>query len=146
MVKLKLNALPDMHPCLLWNDIIAATAAVIESLASIHPSCVATEFQEIPDYGTETVVIEIVTAGVRPDDIAKVRRSYQDDRLVELAAIAIAGLSLFFSGGHQIRDISLRGTAADYLVDDEQYLLGDCWTESQGRFSIGLEATLGTSR
>jgi hypothetical protein len=42
---------------------------------------------------------------------------------VELAAIAIAGLALFAAGGHQIRDIALRGSSADYLVDAESYLL-----------------------
>jgi hypothetical protein len=44
-------------------------------------------------------------------------------RLVELAAIAVAGLALFCAGGHQIRDVSLRGTSADYLIDDERHLL-----------------------
>ena len=55
--------------------------------------------------------------------IGKVRRTYESHRLIELAAIAIAGLGLFAAGGHQIRDVALRGSSADYLVDEENYLL-----------------------
>ena len=43
--------------------------------------------------------------------------------LIELAAIAIAGLALFAAGGHQIRDVALRGTSAHYLVDADGHLL-----------------------
>jgi hypothetical protein len=45
-------------------------------------------------------------------------RTYEPFRLVELAAIAIAGLGLYHAGGHEIRDIALRGSGADYLVDE----------------------------
>jgi hypothetical protein len=44
-------------------------------------------------------------------------------RQVELASVAIAGLALHYAGNHEIRDIAFRGTAADYLVGEEGYLL-----------------------
>jgi hypothetical protein len=40
-----------------------------------------------------------------------------------LAAIAIAGLGLYYGGRHEIRDVALRGSAADYLVDDANHFL-----------------------
>ncbi len=44
-------------------------------------------------------------------------------RQVELASTAIAGLALHHAGNHEIRDIAFRGSAADYLVGEEGYLL-----------------------
>jgi hypothetical protein len=122
-VRLKLTALPEMHPCLLWNDVLAATAAVLEQDAASRSHPVFLQIQEIPGYGSGEVRIEIAVAGVPRGDVAKARRTYESHRRVELAAIAVAGLALFCAGGHQIRDVSLRGTSADYLIDDERYLL-----------------------
>ena len=122
-LRLKLTELPEMHPCLLWNDILAAAVAVLEQGPTNRSYAVSVQFQEIPGYGSGEMSLEVVAAGVSRGDVAKVRRTYESHRLVELAAIAVAGLSLYCSGGHQIRDISLQGTSADYLVDDERYLL-----------------------
>lgn len=122
-LRLKLTDLPEMHPCLLWNDILAAAVAVLEQAPTNRSFDVSVQLREIPGYGSGEVSLEVVGAGVSRGDVVKVRRTYESHRLVELAAIAVAGLSLFCSGGHQIRDISLRGTSADYLVDDERYLL-----------------------
>jgi hypothetical protein len=47
-----------------------------------------------------------------------------------LASIAIAGLALHHAGNHEIRDIAFRGSASDYRVGDERYLL-----EVDGRWS-----------
>jgi len=77
----------------------------------------------VPGYGSEEVEFEIVSAGIPDNNIIKVRRTYEAHRLVEFAAIAVAGLALFHAGGHQIRDVALRGASADYLVDDEGSLL-----------------------
>jgi hypothetical protein len=41
----------------------------------------------------------------------------------QLSAIAIAGFALYHGGGHEIRDIAVRGSTADYLVDEENHLL-----------------------
>lgn len=120
---MRLRDLPDMHPCLLWNDILAAAVAVLEKQTPGTSHAVFLQLEEIPAYGSGDVNLEIVATGVTREEVAKVRRTYESHRLVELAAIGVAGLALFCSGGHQIRDVSLRGTSADYLVDDVRYLL-----------------------
>jgi hypothetical protein len=72
-------------------------------------------------------------------------------RQVELASIAITGLALHYAGNHEIRDIALRGSAADYLVGEEGYLLevavlwrrtdfGAAWAQKWDR----LEEQVGT--
>lgn len=55
--------------------------------------------------------------------MSRLQRTYESSRLVELAAIAIAGLGLYHGGGHEIIDIALRGSAADYLVGESNHLL-----------------------
>jgi hypothetical protein len=79
--------------------------------------------EDIPGYGSGQVELEIVGTGIPEGDIAKAVRTYEPQRRVELAAIALAGLALLQAGRHQIRDIALRGTSADYLVDDQRHLL-----------------------
>ena len=123
MTRLRLADLPDMHPCLLWDDILAATVAVFEDRGTPTPFRCSLRFEDVPAYGTEEVDLEIVRSGVSGGAFGKARRTYEAHRLVELAAIAVAGLALFHGGGHQIRDVSLRGTSADYLVDHEGHML-----------------------
>jgi hypothetical protein len=65
----------------------------------------------------------IEPAGVTADRIVRVRRTYEPSRLVELAAIAVAGAALHHTGGHEIRDIAARGSAADYLIDEANHHL-----------------------
>jgi hypothetical protein len=55
--------------------------------------------------------------------VSRLRRTYEASRIVELAAIAIAGLGLYHGGGHEIRDVALRGSAADYLVDETNHVM-----------------------
>jgi hypothetical protein len=40
-----------------------------------------------------------------------------------LAAIAITALALYHGGGHEIVDLAIRGSGADYLVDYNRQLL-----------------------
>jgi hypothetical protein len=65
----------------------------------------------------------IEPTGVSPARVARIRRTYEAPRLVELAAIAIAGLGLYHAGGHEIRDVALRWSGADYIVDEANDLL-----------------------
>ena len=112
-----------MHPGLLWDDIIAAAVAVLDERGFAAPFHYTLQVQDVPGYGSGQIELQIVTSGVGSGQIDKVRRTYESHRLVELAAIALAGLGLFAAGGHQIRDVALRGSSADYLVDDDNYLL-----------------------
>jgi hypothetical protein len=112
-----------MHPCLLWDDIIAAAVAVLDERGISAPFRFALEVDDVPNHGSGVIDLQIVKGGISNAQIAKVRRTFEAHRLVELASIAVAGLGLFAAGGHQIRDIALRGSSADYLVDEENYLL-----------------------
>jgi hypothetical protein len=40
---------------------------------------------------------------VAPEHVSRLQRTYESSRLVELAAIIIAGLGLYYEGGHEIR-------------------------------------------
>ena len=122
-MKLRLIDLPDMHPCLLWDDIIAAAVAVLDERGFSAPFRFSMDVQDLPGYDNVVIDFQILKSGVTSGQIGKVRRTYESHRLIELAAIAIAGLGLFAAGGHQIRDVALRGSSADYLVDEENYLL-----------------------
>lgn len=122
-VRLRLSDLPDMHPCLLWDDILAAAAAVMTRRESEDAYRLSLQMEDVPGWGSSAIDLEILLTGVEQANVAKVQRTYEANRLVELAAIAMAGLALFHAGGHQIRDVSLRGSAADYLVDLDGHVL-----------------------
>ena len=92
-------------------------------LCTSVPLILSLEMKDMPSYGSGQIDLQIVKGGITSGQIGKVRRTYESHRLVELAAIAVTGLGLFAAGGHQIRDIALRGSSADYLVDEENYLL-----------------------
>ena len=112
-----------MHPCLLWDDIIAATVAVFDDRGFSAPFRFGLTIEDLPRFGSGQLDLRILKGGVPDKHVLRIRRTLEAHRLVELAAIAVAGLGLFASGGHQIRDVALRGSSADYLVDQEDYLL-----------------------
>jgi hypothetical protein len=122
-VKLRLSDLAHMHPSLLWVEIAAATAAVLDGRGFPRPYQFPVDVDNVPKFGTGRVNLEISRAGISADHVRRLRRTWDSPRRVELAAIAIAGLALFAAGGHQIRDVALRGTSADYLVDADGHLL-----------------------
>jgi hypothetical protein len=122
-VKLRLCDLAHMHPALLWVEIAASTVAVLESRGFPTPYQFPVDVDNVPDFGTGRLDLEISRAGISADHILRLRRAWESPRLVELAAIAIAGLALFAAGRHQIRDVALHGTSADYLVDADCHLL-----------------------
>jgi hypothetical protein len=113
-----LSDLRDMHPRLLWDEIVAATSSILEErFHGQSQALIALDFRRIPLVGSgeETLQIRLRLQG--EFDLARIRRTYERPRLVELAAIAITGLSLYHLGGHEMVDVALRGSAADYLVD-----------------------------
>ena len=119
----RLVDLPGMHPNLLWDTIIPATAAVFADLAASAPHPLPLTVQAVPRFGSQELRLLIDPGGVSPDLVAKVRRTYDLSRLVELAAIAVAALGLHQAGGHQMMDVARRGTGADYLVDQTLHRL-----------------------
>jgi hypothetical protein len=122
-IAVRLVDLAAMHPHLLWDDIIAATVAVC---SATHPPArfpLALMVQDLPGFGSELLQLAIDPTGVAADHVRRLQRTYEAARLVELAAIAIAGLGLYYGGGHEMRDVALRGSGADYLVDETNHLL-----------------------
>lgn len=122
-VAVRLVELSAMHPRLLWDTIVTATVAVFAELQNAPPFQFTLAVQDVPGFGSEDVQFVLDAAGVPDDLVTRVRRTYEPSRLVELAAIAIAGLGLHYAGGHEIMDLAVRGSAADYLVDQSQHHL-----------------------
>lgn len=122
-VTVRLLDLTAMHPRLLWDDLAAAAAATLAGADTRGPFPFELTVQDVPAFGSDVVRMTIDPAGLSPDHVARLRRTYEPSRLVELAAVAVAGLGLYHAGGHEIRDVALRGSGADYLVDDAAHLL-----------------------
>ena len=119
----RLLDLAAMHPRLLWDEIRTATAAVLlERSGNQTCSCVV-EVEGVPGFGTGSLPLAISAEGTDPDHVARLRRTYELSRIVELAAIGVAGLAIHCAGRHEIRDVAIRGTSADYLVDGENHVL-----------------------
>lgn len=108
----RLLDLPILHPRLLWETIILAGASVLEGVDRRAPYRFLILAEDIPGFGSEELILTIDPSGYDEESIVRLRRTF------ELAAIAVAALALALSGGHEIVDVALRGSAADYLVGD----------------------------
>lgn len=115
--------LPRFHPHLLWREMRLATAAVIADLGKKAPFEFELTVMNVPGFHDDVLEMSIEFGKVTKMDLQRLRRTYEQARRVELAAIALAGLALYHAGGHEIRDLTWPGSGADYLVDDEEYLL-----------------------
>jgi hypothetical protein len=118
-----LDNLTIMHPQLSWNDMRAAAVAIFADSGAMPPFEFELEVKDVPGFDDDTLWMKIDARTISDAYVAQLRRTYEPARLVELAAIAIAGLALYHAGGHVIDDVALRGTGADYLVDEGSYLL-----------------------
>jgi hypothetical protein len=122
-VPTRLIDLPAMHPELLWESIIAATVAVLGEPGREPPFPLGLSVENVLGFGSEECRLLIDPFGVVPHRVAQVRRTYEPSRLIELAAIAVTGLALSHAGGHEIVDLAVRGSGADYLVDQARHHL-----------------------
>jgi hypothetical protein len=122
-IAVHLTELVALHPRLLWDEIIGAAVAVLGRGSVESTFSFQLTVQDLPDFGTDRLNLVIDPAGILADQVTRLQRTYEASRLVEMAAIAIAGLGLYHGGGHEIRDVALRGSAADYLVDEAGHLL-----------------------
>jgi hypothetical protein len=122
-ISVRLIDLAMMHPRLLWADIGAAALAVLDDAGAQAPFPFQLAIRDVPGFGSGTLRMAIGPDEIPPAHVARLRRTHDPSRLVELAGIAIAGLGLYHAGGHEIRDVALRGSAADYLVDEANHLL-----------------------
>ena len=122
-VSAHLDDLTIMHPQLLWDDFRAATVAVLVDNGAKPPFEFELAVQEVPGFADNTLWMTIDAKTYAEPYLTRLRRTYEPARLVEFAAIAIAGLGLYYARGHLIHDLALRGSGADYLVDEGSSLL-----------------------
>jgi hypothetical protein len=122
-ISVRLIELTIMHPRLLWEDIMAATVAMLSRIGVQSPFPFELTVEDLPGFGSAQLRLVIDPAGVASEHVNRLQRTYEPARLVELAAIAVVGLGLYYGGGHEIMDIALRGSGADYLIDEANLLL-----------------------
>lgn len=142
-VACRLVDLSEMHPGLLWESIVLAAAAILQERFSSVPYRLTLDVRNVPGFRTDELILNIDPDGVDMGRITRFKRTYEESQQVELAAIAIAGLGLYFAGCHEIRDVAIRGSAADHLVGEEHHRLeiggrtrrADFWTSWQQKWS-----------
>ena len=122
-VAVSLSGLPQMHPLLLWEPIIPAAFLVFQQRGMEPPYRFVMAIEDLPGFGTDMLELAIETPGISPLMIERCERTFELSRLIEFAAIAIAGLTLHAAGGHELIDVARRGSAADYLVDAARHPL-----------------------
>jgi hypothetical protein len=99
----RLSDLADMHPRLTWAEIATAAAAVLGGSGPIESVAFSVDCHDLPGFGSGPILLDIDCSSVTEAEIARIRRTYESSRLVELAAIAVTGLSLYHGGGHNNR-------------------------------------------
>ncbi len=104
-----LQDLPNLHPRLLWETIGLAAAAVLAGVAGQPPYPFVVHAENLPGFGGGDLMLAIDPGPVGDDSILRLRRTFDLPRQVELAAIAVAGLALAYTGGYEICDVALRG-------------------------------------
>ena len=66
--------------------------------------------------------LAIETPGISPLMIERCERTFELSRLIEFAAIAIAGLTLHAAGGHELIDVARRGILDPQVLRDRVLL------------------------
>jgi hypothetical protein len=120
--------LRTMHPNLGWQLSIEALVAVCDQRGFERPYRWRMKFDNVPGFRTNEAELLINPANIAATDVARAQKTYAPDRLVEYAAIAVAGIAIYHAGRHEIWEVAVRGTGADYLVDQ-----GNCLLEVAGR-------------
>src|SRR5260370_20042708 len=101
-ISTSLVGLAEMHPELEWQEITAATVAVLEDGGLEAPFQVPLDLIDVPGFGTERLNLLIERTGIPAERVTRLRRTYEPPRRIELAAIALTGLGLYHGGGHEI--------------------------------------------
>ena len=138
-ISVRLIELTIMHPRLLWEDIMAATVATLSRTGVQSPFPFELAVEDLPGFGNAQLRLLIDPAGVTSEQVSQLQRTYEPSRLVELAAIAVVGLGLYYGGGHEIMDIALRGSGADYLVDESDLLLEVAGRSRRSDFEVAWQ-------
>jgi hypothetical protein len=134
-----LVGLAEMHPELEWQEIAAATVAVLDDVGLEAPFQVRLVLIDIPGFGSEPLQLLVDRHDIPAERVARIRRTFEPARRIELAAIAIAALGLYHGGGHEIVDVALRGSGADYLVDAAGHLLEIAGRSRRSDFDVAWQ-------
>jgi hypothetical protein len=135
----RLVDLLEMHPRLLWDTIILAAVAVLDDRFQGRTPRMILDVRDAPGFGSGEVILSIESSGIERDRVARLRRTYESPRQVEMASIAIAALGIFIAGNQEILDVAIRGSAADYLVGNEGYLLEVAGRSRRADFAAAWE-------
>src|SRR6266478_4345931 len=104
-VDVELGDLLAMQPQLEWREILAATAIVLGADRS-PPFHFPVEINDVPGADVSALQFRI---GIEEIDVSqwdRLRRTYEQRRFVELAAVALAGLTLYHAGGHVMAGVA----------------------------------------
>lgn len=141
-VSTSLVSLAEMHPQLEWQEITASAVAAFEEGGLEAPFQVQFEMIDVPGFENESLQLLIDRTGIPADLVARVRRTYEPSRRIELAAIALAALGLYHGGSHEIVDVAVRGSGADYLVDAAHHLLEISGRSRRADFEVAWQQRL----
>jgi hypothetical protein len=138
-ISVRLIDLTIMHPRLLWEDIIAAMVVILSQTGGQSTFPFELTVEDLPGFGSAQLRLAIDSVEVASEHMSRLQRTYEPSRLVELAAIAVVGLGLYHGGGHEIRDVALRGSGADYLVDESNHLLEVAGRSRRSDFGVAWQ-------
>ena len=122
-IRARVTDLPALHPRLQWSDIVPAAAAVLYDRTKAPRVVFRFETINLPLFSGEWLGLVLDFDDVARETVERIRRTYEPPRLIELTAIAIAGLAIHHAGGHEIRDLAARGSMSDYVIDETRDLL-----------------------
>jgi hypothetical protein len=109
------------HPELRWNEAAIALAAVASRRNVFSEIVFSIEIARgASDLTSIDLTVELTK--VSSSAVAAAKRTYDTSRLVEMAAVAIAGLTAYYGLGSELVEVSRRGSGADYLVSDGRLL------------------------
>jgi hypothetical protein len=116
-VEVQLKELEAMHPHLLWGDFIGA-AVIMLRRQSKSPFQFDVAVADVPRFNDDLLQLFIRPPRLSTRLLKRLERTHEPTRLVEYAAIALAGLALYHAGRHIIHKVAVRGSGGDYVVDE----------------------------
>jgi hypothetical protein len=107
-----------MHPRLLWDEFIGAAVTILGRHQSRTPFQFDVAVTGVPGFNDDLLQLMIRPPRFSSSWLQRLQRTHEPARLVEYAAIALAGLALYHAGRHVIHKVGMRGSGGDYVVDE----------------------------
>jgi uncharacterized protein YbbK (DUF523 family) len=89
-VPVSLSDIPEWHPRLLWDSLLAATAAVLEETQDQPQPRFPLKVVNVPRFDGGDLTLVVNVADVTAAQVTRIRKTFEPARLVELAAITLA--------------------------------------------------------